>query len=190
MGQHLRVRAFLHKTVRVAAPGCHVYCNFKIGFTCRITVIFGTLKMEVFWLINQTFVLATEHVPKWCRAKNIDAFLSKSFKFHLFGLSYYVQILLFGAQTLIKELQMTFQTSDVSICNGNEIPYRNINFSHLILRSSSFMFPLLLITVEVKNTICNSLITMLTTSWRNLIKIGWSEPYKILSFFTKNRFKC
>ena len=36
----LRVRAFFDKTVRV----CHVYCNFKIGFTCRITVIFGTLK--------------------------------------------------------------------------------------------------------------------------------------------------
>ena len=36
----LRVRAFFHETVRV----CHVYCNFKIGFTCWITVIFGTLK--------------------------------------------------------------------------------------------------------------------------------------------------
>ena len=36
----LRVRAFFHKTVRV----CHDNCNFKIGFTCRITVIFGTLK--------------------------------------------------------------------------------------------------------------------------------------------------
>ena len=47
------------------------------------------------------------------------------------------------------------------------------------------MFPLLLVTVEGKNTICNSLITMFTTSWRNLIKIGWSELYKILSFFTK-----
>ena len=30
----LRVRAFFDKTVRV----CHVYCNFKLGFTCRITV--------------------------------------------------------------------------------------------------------------------------------------------------------
>ena len=39
-GLCLRVRAFFHKTVRV----CHVYCNFKIGCTCRITVIFGTLK--------------------------------------------------------------------------------------------------------------------------------------------------
>ena len=47
------------------------------------------------------------------------------------------------------------------------------------------MFLLLLITVEVKNTMCNSLITMFTTSWRNLIKIGWSELYKILSFLQK-----
>ena len=36
----LRVRAFFHKTVRV----CHVYCNFRIDCTCRITVISGTLK--------------------------------------------------------------------------------------------------------------------------------------------------
>ena len=77
------------------------------------------------------------------------------------------------AQTLIKELQ-----NDISdfrcqhLQRQYEIPYRNINFSPLILRSSSFMFPLLLITVEVKNAICNSLIAMFTTSWRNLIKIG------------------
>ena len=36
----LRVRAVFRKAVQV----CHVYCNLKIGFTCRITVIFGTLK--------------------------------------------------------------------------------------------------------------------------------------------------
>ena len=41
-GITLRVRAFFHKTVRV----CHLYSNFKISFTCRITVIFGTLKDE------------------------------------------------------------------------------------------------------------------------------------------------
>ena len=39
---HLRVRAVFHKPAWV----CHVYCNFKIDFTCRITVIFGTLKDE------------------------------------------------------------------------------------------------------------------------------------------------
>ena len=36
----LRVLAVFHKTVWV----CHVYCNLKLGFTCRITVMFGTLK--------------------------------------------------------------------------------------------------------------------------------------------------
>ena len=45
--ENLRVRAFFHKTVRL----CHVYCNFKIGCTCRITVIFGTLQ-DVSLLIN------------------------------------------------------------------------------------------------------------------------------------------
>ena len=36
----LKVRAVFHKTVGV----CRVYCNFKLGYTCRITVNFGTLK--------------------------------------------------------------------------------------------------------------------------------------------------
>ena len=36
----LRVRAVFHKAVRV----CHVYHNFKLGFTCRTAVIVGTLK--------------------------------------------------------------------------------------------------------------------------------------------------
>ena len=65
----LRVRAFFHKTVRV----CHVYCNFKIGFMCRITVIFGTLKDGSLLINNLAFDLATEtYIPKWRRrfAKN------------------------------------------------------------------------------------------------------------------------
>ena len=107
-------------------------------------------------------------------SKLVDAFLSKSSKFYL------IQIIrkcsnfasLWHKHALIKELQMTYQTYRQHLQQQYEIPYRNINFSHLILRSSSFLFPLLLITVEVKNTICNSLITMFTTSWRNLIKIG------------------
>ena len=80
----LRVRAFFHKTVWV----CHVYCNFKIGFTCWITVIFGTLKDESL-LIN---TLAS-NICFSCRnmfqngvdalLKIVDAFLSKSSKFYL-----------------------------------------------------------------------------------------------------------
>ena len=80
----LRVRAFFHKTVRV----CHVYCNFKIGFTCRITVIFGTLKDGS--LLNNT--LASNICFSYrnmfqngvdALSKIVDAFLSKSSKFHL-----------------------------------------------------------------------------------------------------------
>ena len=46
------------------------------------------------------------------------------------------------------------------------------------------MFPVLLINVEVKNTICNSLVTV----YHKLVKIGWSELYKILNFVYKQLF--
>ena len=80
----LRVRAFFHKTVRV----CNVYCNFKIAFTCRITVIFGTLK-DGSLLIN---TLASNICFSYrnmfqngvdALSKIVDAFLSKSSKFYL-----------------------------------------------------------------------------------------------------------
>ena len=73
-----------HKTVRV----CHVYCNFKIGFTCRISVIFGTLK-DGSLLIN---TLASNICFSYrnmfqngvdALSKIVDAFLSKSLKFYL-----------------------------------------------------------------------------------------------------------
>ena len=128
-----------------------------------------TLASNIFFSYRNIFQNGVDALPKI-----VDAFLSKKLKLSsssdypiMFKFCYPV------AQTLIKELQMTFQTSDVSICQRQyQIPYRNINFSHLILRSSSFIIPLLLITVEVKNTNCYSLITMFTTSWRNLIEIG------------------
>ena len=80
----LRVRAFFHKTVRV----CHVHCNFKIGFTCRITVIFGTpkdgsllintLASNICFSYRNIFQSGVDALPKI-----VDAFLSKSSKFHL-----------------------------------------------------------------------------------------------------------
>ena len=83
MYRHLRVRAFFHKTFRV----CHVYCNFKIGFTCRNSVIFGTLK-DGSLLIN---TLASNICFSYrnmfqngvdALSKIVDAFLSKSLKFY------------------------------------------------------------------------------------------------------------
>ena len=80
----LRVRAFFHKTVWV----CHVYCNFKIGFTCRITIIFGTLKdgsllistlaSNITFSYRNIFQNGVDTLPKI-----VDAFLSKSSNFHL-----------------------------------------------------------------------------------------------------------
>ena len=80
----LRVRAFFHKTVWV----CHVYCNFKIGFTCRITVIFGTLKdgsLLVNSLSSNTCFIYRNMFQNGVDAlsKIVDAFLSKSSKFCL-----------------------------------------------------------------------------------------------------------
>ena len=83
-GINLRVRAVFHKTVQV----CHVYCNFKIGFTCQITIIFGTLK-DASLLIN---TLASNICFSYrnmfqngvdALSKIVDAFLSKSSKFYL-----------------------------------------------------------------------------------------------------------
>ena len=41
-----------------------------------------------------------------------------------------------------------------------------------ILWLSTFMFPLLLLTVETQNAICNSLLAIFITSWQSLKKIG------------------
>ena len=80
----VRVRVVFHKTVRV----CHVYCNFKVGFTCRITVIFGTLK-DGSLLIN---TLASNICFSYrnmfqngvdALSNIVDASLSKSSKFYL-----------------------------------------------------------------------------------------------------------
>ena len=82
--QQLRVRAFFHKTVRV----CHVYSSFKIGFTCRITVIFGTLK-DGSLLINtlaSNICFSSRNMFQNgvdALSKIVDAFLSKSSKFYL-----------------------------------------------------------------------------------------------------------
>ena len=78
--KHLRVRAVFQKTVRI----CHVYCNFKLGFKCRITVILGTLKDRSL-LIN---TLASNYRNMFqngvdALSKVVDAFLSRSSKFYL-----------------------------------------------------------------------------------------------------------
>ena len=81
---NLRVRAFFHETVRV----CHVYCNFKIGFTCRITVSFGTLNGGSLLINTLASNICFSYRNMFqnvvdALSKIVDAFLSKSSKFHL-----------------------------------------------------------------------------------------------------------
>ena len=81
---NLRVRAFFHETVRV----CHVYCNFKIGFTCRITVVFGTLKDGSLLINSLPSNICFSYRNMFqngvdALSKIVDAFLSNSSKFHL-----------------------------------------------------------------------------------------------------------
>ena len=80
----LRVRAVFHKAVRV----CHVYCNFKIGFTCRISVIFGTLKDGSLLINTSASNICFSYRNMFQNgvdvlSKIVDAFLSKSLKFYL-----------------------------------------------------------------------------------------------------------
>ena len=80
----LRVRAFFHETVRV----CHVYCNFKIGFTCRITVIFGTLNGGSLLINTLASNICFSYRNMFqngvdALSKIVDAFLSKRSKFYL-----------------------------------------------------------------------------------------------------------
>ena len=79
----LRVRAVFHKAVRV----CHVYCDFKIGFKCRITVIFGKLKDGSFLINTLASNICFSYRNMFqngvdALSKIVDAFLSKSSKFY------------------------------------------------------------------------------------------------------------
>ena len=79
---HLRVRAVFHKIVRV----CHVNCNFKIGFTCRITVIIVTLKdgsLLINTLASNICFSYRNMFQNGALSKIVDVFLSKSSKFYL-----------------------------------------------------------------------------------------------------------
>ena len=80
----LRVRAVFHKTFWV----CHVNCNFKLDFTCRITVIFGTLKGGSLLINTLASNICFSYINMFqngvdALSKIVDAFWSKSSKFYL-----------------------------------------------------------------------------------------------------------
>ena len=60
-----------------------------------------------------------------------------------------------------------------------EIPLCEVNILHGFLRSSCVIFPLLLVKVVAQCTIYNSLLTIFTTSWQNLKKIGSTHNFDL-----------
>ena len=134
--KHLRVRTFSHKTFQVY----HVYCNFILCYMCRITVIFGTLK-DGSLLID---IFASNNCFSY---RNI--FDKKADIFILFGVSDNDHILL--ACGINTYYGITIGISNFRCQHYFEKVARNILLEHQLLtrllRLSSFMFPLLLLTV-------------------------------------------
>ena len=83
---------------------------------------------------------------------------------------------------------ITNRIADFRFQRSQEMPYWNINCLHGVLHSSSFMFPLSLLPVEVQNTICKSLPTIWTKSDDpNHTKFGsfWQKPVYYVNLFWK-----
>ena len=168
----LRVRAVFHKTVRV----CHVYCNFKLGFTCRIAVNFGTLK-DGSLLIN---TLASNICFIYrnmfdALSKIVDAFLSKSSKFYLVRI---IQKCSNFANLWNKHLLRNYKWHFRLLMSAFATVIWNTLLKHQLF-TLNFAFQLFHVSIAIDNCrsqkyICNSLITMFTTSWRNLIKMNWN----------------
>ena len=160
------------------------YCNFWNTERWK--------SFNLYFSIKHLFQLQ-KHIPKWrwrfaknswrLFVKKLKLSSSSDYPIMFKFASLWHKHLLRNYKWHVRLPMSAFATAISNTLSKHQLFTRNFAFK-------LFHVPLLLITVEVKNAICNSLITMFTTSWRNLIKIGWSELYKMLSFFTKSRFKC
>ena len=118
---YLRVRTFLYQIFQVLPCLLQLYTRLHLSITVHFrTLKDGSLLLNIFASnicfsdrnIFQNDVDALSKID--------DTFLTKSWTFTFFGISDYVQILLAcGIHTYYLNIQIEFQTSDVSICNGN-----------------------------------------------------------------------
>ena len=92
-----------------------------------------------------------------------------------------------AAQTLKKELQMTLQTADVSICNDGMIYLFGTSSFHTKVCIQAFpCFYCFLLTLEIQNTICYSLITLSTRNWQNFNQIKIIPTTRSSELFDEN----
>ena len=150
-----------------------IKCNFILGYLCWIAMIFGTLKgwsllIDIFASNNcfsyrKIFQNSVDAVLKLD-----DAHLTKSWKFHIVQIIWYCSN--FASLWHKYLLWYTDGISGFRWQNFFATVIRNnlLEHQHRFLYSSSFMFPLLLLTVEVENTICDSLLFLPQTGkiWR------------------------
>ena len=96
--QLLRVQAFFHKTFQVyhiyTFQVYHVYYNFILGYICRITANFGTLKvgslLKNIFASNNCFSDKNIFQNGFDALSKIDdAYLTKSWTFHLVRIIWY-----------------------------------------------------------------------------------------------------
>ena len=89
---------------------------------------------------------------------------------------------------LIKELQMIFQTSHVSICPSyiKDPIGTSTSYTKFLVTLKLFHVSVAKRRLEVQNAMCNSFKNIFTTSWGNLNKIRWSKLYtKFGAFWQK-----
>ena len=171
---------FFHRTFRVY----HVYCNFITGYMCWITVrvIFGTLEDEGL-LISNIFV--SNNCSKNgvdALSKLDDAFFTKSWNIYIVWIIKCSNFASLWHKHLSQNYKWNFRLLMSAFATVTWNAYWNINFLH------GFMFKLFHDFIAVanrrsSNTICNSLLTIFTTIWQNLNKLGWSELHKIWIFW-------
>ena len=142
-----------------------------LGYICRITVNFGTLKdgslsINIFASSNCFSDRNIFQNGVDALSKIDDAFVTKSWTFHLVRI---IRLCSNFASLLYKPLLWNYKRnfrlpmSAFATVTGNTL-LENQFFLHGYFCSCSFMFPLLLLTVFVQNTICNSLLTLFITS--------------------------
>ena len=183
----LRVRAFFHKTVRV----CHFYCNFKLGFACRSTVIFGTLKDGSLLINTLASKICFSYINMFqngvdALSKIVDAFLSKTSKFYLVRIiwkcsnfaSLWHKYLLRNYKWHFRLPMSAFATAIWNTISKHQL--FTLNFAFQLFHVS-----IAIDNCRSQNTICNSLTTILPQAGEIWSKSDDSNYIKFWAFLQK-----
>ena len=143
------------------------------------SLLINTLASKIYFSYRNMFQNGVDAL-----SKIVDAFLSKSPKFYLVRIIRWCwNFASLWHKHLLRNYKWHFRLPMWAFA----MAIWNTLSKHQLF-TLNFAFTLFHVSIAIdncrsQNTVCNSLITMFTRSWRNLIKIGWSELHKLLSFF-------